>query len=272
VDSVKLLEARDIRMSYGTREILRGITFDVERGEVLVLMGGSGTGKSTLVRVLFGALQPTSGEVLLEGDDLTRLSGDEALPIRRKFGVLFQDGALLSSLSVAENVALPIRFHTDLPPSTVDIMVRLKLDLVGLSGEGDKLPGALSGGMRKRASLARAIALDPLVVFCDEPSSGLDPVATAMIDRLIRDLKEKMGIASVVVTHDVQSAMRIADRICLLDSGKVLATGTPEEIRRSEDARVQQFLSGSLEGPLAGARRKSFLDELADLENEGSPG
>jgi phospholipid/cholesterol/gamma-HCH transport system ATP-binding protein len=184
---------------------------------------------------------------------------------RRKFGVLFQEGALLGSLSVGENVALPIRYHTNLPARTIEIMVKMKLELVGLREADKKLPSQLSGGMRKRAALARAIALDPLIIFYDEPSSGLDPVATAVISQLINDMKTKMGLTNVVITHDIQSAFEIADHIVLLHRGKIAAQGSVPEILQNEDPLVRQFITGSATGPLE--IRSSEGDYYNDLLN-----
>ena len=203
--------------------------------------------------------------MILDGVDLCKAPEEEVEASRRKFGVLFQDGALLNSLSVAENVALPIRYHTRLPEETIDIMVKMKLELVGLRNAEAKLPAQISGGMRKRASLARAIALDPLIVFYDEPSSGLDPVATAVISELINDLRSKMGLTNVVITHDIQSAFEIADQIVLLHRGRIAAQGTMTEILKNEDPLVRQFMTGSATGPLE--VRSSDLEYYNDLLN-----
>ena len=259
-----LIEVKNVRKAFDGKVALEDVSFSVEKGQTLVILGGSGTGKSTLLKVMITALKPDSGEVWIGGEEITRLPEKKLGPVRRKFGVLFQDGALLGSMTVGQNVALPIRYHTKLPPETIDIMVKVKLELVGLRDADRKLPSQLSGGMRKRASLARAMAMDPLVIFYDEPSSGLDPVATSVIDELIRDLGKKMGLTNIVVTHDITSAFRIADRIVLLHQGRIAAQGTPEEIRSSKDPLVQQFITGSLQGPLhvRGTEHDYFSDLL----------
>ena len=260
-----LIELRHVRKTFGSQVALDDVTFAVERGTNFVILGASGGGKSTLLKIMISALEADSGEVIIDGVDLAKAGEEEVEESRRKFGVLFQDGALLNSLSVAENVALPIRYHTRLPQETIEIMVKMKLELVGLRNAEAKLPSQISGGMRKRASLARAIALDPLIVFYDEPSSGLDPVATAVISDLINDLKNKMGLTNVVITHDIQSAFEIADQIVLLHHGRIAAQGTMKEILQNEDPLVRQFVTGSATGPLE--VRSSDLEYYNDLLN-----
>lgn len=260
-----IIELRHVRKTFGSQVALDDISFAVEKGKTFVILGASGGGKSTLLKIMISALRVDSGEVILDGVDLTRAGEAELEEARRKFGVLFQDGALLNSLTVGENVALPIRYHTRLPQETIDIMVKMKLELVGLREAEGKVPSQISGGMRKRASLARAIALDPLIVFYDEPSSGLDPVATAVISQLINDLKEKMGLTNVVITHDIQSAFEIADWIVLLHRGRIAAQGTVTDILQNEDPLVRQFITGSVEGPLE--VRSSDLAYYNDLLN-----
>jgi phospholipid/cholesterol/gamma-HCH transport system ATP-binding protein len=245
-----LIELRRVRKSFGSKVALDDVSLSVERGSTFVILGASGGGKSTLLKIMISALRADSGEVLIDGVDLQKASAAEVESTRRKFGVLFQDGALLNSLTVGENVALPVRYGTRLPPETIDIMVKMKLELVGLREADGKLPSQISGGMRKRAALARAIALDPLIVFYDEPSSGLDPVATAVISGLINDLKTRMGLTNVVITHDIQSAFEIADRVVLLYKGRIAAQGTVPEILQNEDPIVRQFITGSATGPL----------------------
>ena len=263
---MSLIELRSVRKSFGGHVALEEVTFSVERGTTLVILGASGGGKSTLLKTMITALTPDSGEVVIDGADVARMEERELAAVRRKFGVLFQDGALLNSLTVAENIALPIRYHTALTPDTIDIMVKMKLEVVGLRGAEGKLPSQLSGGMRKRASLARAIALDPMIVFYDEPSSGLDPVATAVISDLINDLKSKMGLTNVVITHDLQSAFVIADRIVLLHKGKIAAQGTVDEIKKNPDPVVQQFITGSVEGPLEiRSSELAYFNDLLDI-------
>lgn len=245
----------NVTKTYGSARVLDGVRLDVRSGETLVILGGSGSGKSTLLRLMIGNIRYDSGDIVALGRSLHRMSGAELDAYRRSIGVLFQSGALFNSMTVADNVALPLREHTDLPEETIDIMVKIKLELVGLREHADKMPAELSGGMRKRAGLARAIALDPKILFYDEPSAGLDPVTSAEIDRLIIDLNHKLGVTSVVVTHEMDSAFRIADRMVLLDRGKFVADGTPREMRDSTDPLVRQFVHGLTEGPLTDRRR-----------------
>jgi phospholipid/cholesterol/gamma-HCH transport system ATP-binding protein len=261
-----LIQVREIRKTFGSKVALDGVSFDIEQGKTFVILGSSGGGKSTLLRIMIGAETADSGSVLLDGTDITKSGEDELAAARRKFGVLFQEGALLGSLSVGENVALPIRYHTSLPPRTIEIMVKMKLELVGLREAERKLPSQLSGGMRKRAALARAIALDPMIIFYDEPSSGLDPVATAVISQLINDMKTKMGLTNVVITHDIQSAFEIADHVVLLHRGKIAAQGTVPEILQNEDPLVRQFITGSASGPLeVRSSEREYYNDLLNL-------
>lgn len=258
---------RNLTKTYDDNVVLNDLTFNLERGKVYVVMGPSGCGKSTLLRQLIGAESPDAGQVTIGGVDMhspDRKVRDEA---RRKFGVLFQSAALLNGLTVAENVALPIQRHTDLPQSTIDLMVRLKLELVGMGAASDKYPYEISGGMKKRAGLARAIALDPAIVFYDEPSAGLDPVMIGVIDKLIMDLTNKLGITSVVITHEMPSIFRIADEVLMLYNGRFVFRGTPEQLRRSSDPLVRQFLNGDPEGPINAPRQ---LAELSDRLLGGS--
>src|ERR1700752_1227438 len=228
-----MISLRDLRVSYSGREILHGVSFDVLAGETLVILGGSGSGKSTLLRTLVGLEKPTSGEVWIRGKNFAAISEAERDELRTRLGMSFQGGALFGSMTVGENVALPLQEHTKLEPSTVEIMVRLKLDQVGLSGFEDFLPSQLSGGMKKRAAVARAMAMDPEILFFDEPSAGLDPIIAAGIDQLILNLKQALGVTIVVVTHELASAFLIADRILVLDKGRVTAIGTPAEMKSS---------------------------------------
>lgn len=237
-----MISLRDLRVSYSGREILHGISFDVQRGETLVILGGSGSGKSTLLRTLVGLEKPSSGEVWIRGKNFVAISDVERDNIRRHLGMSFQGGALFGSMTVGENVALPLREHTRLEPSTVEIMVRLKLDQVGLSGFEHFLPSQLSGGMKKRAAVARALAMDPEILFFDEPSAGLDPIIAAGIDQLILELKKAFHMTIIVVTHELASAFLIADRMVLINKGELVAMGTVQEMRNSSHPRVRQFL------------------------------
>ena len=237
-----IISARDLRVSYGEREVLHGLTFDVRRGETMVLMGGSGSGKSTTLRTLVGLEKASSGHVLINGQDISTASTRQRDAIRKRIGLAFQGGALIGSLTVGENIALPLHEHTMLEASTIEVMVRIKLEQVGLSGFENYSPAQLSGGMRKRAAFARAIALDPEILFFDEPSAGLDPITAAGIDELILSLKKAYGITMVVVTHELASAFLIADRIVLIDHGNIAAMGSAEEVKNSQHPRVRQFL------------------------------
>src|SRR6476619_874345 len=232
----------DLRVSYGDREILHGITFDVKRGETMVILGGSGSGKSTLLRTLVGLERPTSGEVWIQGVNTAKISEREMDAIRKKMGMSFQGSALFGSLTVGENVALPLREHTNLEDSTIEIMVRIKLGQVGLSNFEDFMPSELSGGMKKRAAVARALAMDPEILFSDEPSARLDPIIAAGLDELILELKQAFRMTIIVVTHELASAFLIADRMVLIDKGQIVAIGTTEEMRKSKHPRVRQFL------------------------------
>src|SRR6266850_694383 len=240
--SEAMISLRNLRVSYGEREILHGISFDVMRGETLVILGGSGSGKSTLLRTLVGLESPTSGEIWLKGKNIAAISAAEMDEIRKKVGMSFQGGALFGSMSVGENVALPLREHTKLEDSTIEIILRLKLDQVGLAGFENYMPSQLSGGMKKRAAVARAMAMDPEILFFDEPSAGLDPIIAAGVDQLILDLKKAFHMTIVVVTHELASAFLIADRMVLIDKGNVVAIGRTAEMRSSTHPRVRQFL------------------------------
>ncbi len=243
------------------RAVLDQVRLEVHQGETLVILGGSGSGKSTLLRLMIGNLRVDGGEIIALDKNLCNMTDVELADYRKSIGVLFQSGALFNSMSVAENVALPVREHTDLPEETIEIMVKMKLELVGLRQHADKMPSELSGGMKKRAGLARALALDPKILFYDEPSAGLDPVTSAEIDQLIIDLNKKLGVTSVVVTHEMDSAFRIAHRMVLLDRGKFVAQGTSDEMRGSEDPLVKQFVHGLTEGPLTERRRAGGYKE-----------
>jgi len=247
-----VLSVRDLRVRYGVREVLHGITFDVTRGETLVILGGSGSGKSTLLRALVGLEKPSAGAICINGRDLAKMSLAEMDDIRKKIGMSFQGGALLGSMTVGENVALPLREHTKLNDSTIEIMLRLKLEQVGLEQFEYYKPSELSGGMRKRAAVARALAMDPEILFFDEPSAGLDPIIAAGIDQLILELKRAFHMTIIVVTHELASAFLIADRMVLIDKGNVVAMGTTNEMRSSPHPRVRQFLDRVAEPEIFG--------------------
>jgi phospholipid/cholesterol/gamma-HCH transport system ATP-binding protein len=247
-----VISLRDLRVSYGEREILHGINFDVVRGETLVILGGSGSGKSTLLRTLVGLEKPSAGEIWIKGRDLAKTSAADMDDIRRKIGMSFQGGALFGSMTVGENVALPLREHTNLEDSTIEIILRLKLQQVGLEGFEYYTPAQLSGGMKKRAAVARALAMDPEILFFDEPSAGLDPIIAAGIDELILELKRAFHMTIIVVTHELASAFLIADRMLLIDKGNIVALGTTEEMRSSTQPRVRQFLDRVAEPEISG--------------------
>ena len=252
VNPEPVISLRNLRVSYGDREILHGITFDVLPGETLVILGGSGSGKSTLLRTLVGLEKPSSGEIWIKGLDLAKASTTEMGNIRKKIGMSFQGGALFGSMTVGENVALPLREHTKLEDSTIEIMLRMKLEEVGLEGFEYFWPSQLSGGMKKRAAVARALAMDPEILLFDEPSAGLDPITAAGIDQLILHLKRAFHMTIVVVTHELASAFLIADRMLVIDKGNVIALGTPEEMSSSTQPRVRQFLDRIAEPEIAG--------------------
>ena len=249
-----VIEVRDLVKAFGQRTILNGISFKVMRGETMIIMGGSGCGKSTLLRHLIGSMKPDAGTIRVLGEEITGMSEREMDGIRRRFGVLFQSGALLQSLTVGENVALPIEEHGRVEDTIVDLVIKMKLELVGLTGFEDLKPAEISGGMKKRVALARALALDPELLFSDEPTSGLDPVMTAVVDKLTQDLTRKLGMTAVVVTHDMTSAFRIGTRMIMLGTGplqgKIIAEGTPQEIRNHPDPMLQQFIKGEADGPI----------------------
>jgi len=258
-----VIRIRDLHVAFGGRPVLAGVDLDVYRGETLVILGGSGSGKSTILRVLIGALRPDSGKVDVLDREIHRLDEDALTSVKRRFGILFQSGALYNSMTVADNIALPLREHTDLDEGIIRIMVKMKLELVGLRDFESLMPAHLSGGMRKRVGLARALALDPEIIFYDEPGAGLDPIVAGVIDKLIMDLSRKLGVTSVVVTHEMGSAFRIATRMVMLYEGRIVADGTPEEFRNSTDPLVRQFVNGEPDGPIP--LRRSKVDYEEDL-------
>ncbi len=269
-DGHPVLRVTDLVKRFDGRAVLDGVNLEVRLGETLVVMGGSGCGKSTLLRHMIGSMLPDEGRVELFGHDLAELSEDRMDLLRKRFGILFQSGALFNSLTVGDNVALPLREHTNLDDDTIDIIVRIKLELVGLRPAVDRMPAEISGGMKKRAGLARAIALDPEILFYDEPSAGLDPVTSAEIDQLMMDLSRKLGVTSVVVTHEMDSAFRIADRMVMLDRGRVLKIAPRSEFEAIRDSAatgdetgdlIRQFLRGESQGPITRRRQDTGYEE-----------
>jgi phospholipid/cholesterol/gamma-HCH transport system ATP-binding protein len=245
-----IIEVTNLVRGFGDRVVLDDISFNVNRGDTLVIMGGSGCGKSTLLRHLIGSMRPTSGSVKLFGEDITTMKELELERVRLRFGMLFQSGALLASQTVGENVALPLLQHTDKSIDEIEEIVKQKLQMVGLTGFEDLKPDEISGGMKKRVGLARALALDPELLFSDEPTSGLDPIMTAVVDELTLKLTHGSHMTAVVVSHDMTSAFRIATRMIMLGHGGIVARGTPDEIRNSPNPEVQQFINGEADGPI----------------------
>jgi len=233
----------NLTSAYGERKVLFDINFEVKQGEILVVMGGSGSGKSTLLRNMLGLMMPSQGEILFNGKDICKVSKVDLAKLRQSMGVAFQGGALLSSLSVGDNIKLPLRQHTNLDEKTISIMTRLKLELMNLASYEDLMPSELSGGMLKRAGLARAVIMDPKILFFDEPSAGLDPVTSVELDQLILDLREAMNMTIIVVTHELESAFKIADRIAVLFDGELVTIGSVEQIKASTDERVVNLIN-----------------------------
>jgi len=278
-DQEVVIEVDDLLMQFGTQTVLTGLDLKVRRGETLVIMGGSGCGKSTLLRLMIGAITPTRGKIRLFGEDIAVASEANLDALRKRFGILFQSAALYQSMSIAENVALPMRELTDLPGDLIDLQVKMKLEAVGLREHADKFPAQISGGMKKRAGLARALALDPEIIFYDEPSAGLDPVTSAEIDQLILTLTKKLGVTSVVVTHEMDSAFTIADRMVMLDKGRCLKIAPRADYERirsvskdeaavmpEDDRIVRQFVRGDAFGPITDRRTlTSYSDDLMGL-------
>ena len=250
VSDAPLVELRDVSCGYGDRIILERVNLRVPRGKVLALIGTSGGGKTTVLRLLGRQIKPISGQVLFDGQDLAGLNQDQLYAVRRRMGMLFQFGALFTDLSVFENVAFPLREHTRLPEAMIRDLVLMKLNAVGLRGSRDLMPSEVSGGMARRVALARAIALDPDLVLYDEPFAGLDPISLGVAARLIRDLNDALGLTSIIVSHDLHETFAIADQVAMIANGRVVAQGTPEELRLSEDPLVQQFVGAKPDGPV----------------------
>lgn len=264
-----VIEVEGLVGHYGSRRILNGVDLQVSEGEIAVIMGGSGSGKSTLLRHLIGLERPSAGRVLLLGHDINGIEEARLRELRRKLGVSFQGGALFSSLDVGENIMLPLYELTDLDRKTMEIMVRMKLEVVKMAGFERLMPAQLSGGMTKRAALARAIVMDPRILFCDEPSAGLDPVVASALDELILQLRDAMGMTIVVVTHELESAFKIADRIMVLEAGEVICEGSVDEIRSSRSPQVQNLVQRRPE--LEAVDSNEYLSRLLGEASLGAP-
>lgn len=246
----KLVRIRDVHFSRGTRNILEGVDIDIPRGKVTTIMGPSGCGKTTLLKLIGGQLHPQTGTVLVDGEDVNAVDLDGLYRLRKRMGMLFQSGALFTHLSVFENVAFPLREHTDLPESMIRTLVLMKLQAVGLRGARDLMPAELSGGMGRRVALARAIALDPMMIMYDEPFTGQDPITVGVIMQLIRMLNDSLGLTSIIVSHDVQEVCAISDRLYMISDGKVVEQGSPQELRDSKSEWVKQFMHAAPDGPV----------------------
>lgn len=255
-----IIEVRDLVVRYGDRTVLDGVNLTVKRGEIFVILGGSGCGKSTLLRNLVGLMRPHSGRIFINGQDFTAMSDEERIEVRKRMGMCFQGSALFNSMTIGDNVALPLREHTQLEESTIEIMTKIKLELVGLGGFQGFMPAELSGGMKKRAGLARAMAMDPEIIFYDEPSAGLDPIVAAGLDALIRKMQSTFNLTSVVVTHEMESVKLIADRVCMLHRGRVVGIGDLETLRAMDHPFVQQFFARRPEEE--GDDREAYLRSL----------
>lgn len=269
-----VITLRNVVKSFDGKRVIDGLTLDVHAGETMVIMGGSGSGKSTSLRLMIGSIKADSGHIHICDTDITTATDEELNRFRLKIGVLFQSGALFNSMTLAENVALPLVEHTELDREIIDIQVKIKLELVGLREHADKYPAEISGGMKKRAGLARALALDPQILFYDEPSAGLDPVTSAEIDRLIIDLSKKLGVTSIVITHEMDSAFAIADRMAMLDKGEMLVVQDRAWFERVRDTSegeakalshterlIRQFLRGDAQGPITDRKAATNYEE-----------
>ena len=245
-----LIKIDQLQFGYGDKPVLQGIDMRIPRGKVVAVMGGSGCGKTTLLRCIGGQLKPSGGRIEVDGAVVNQMRQSEIYALRRRMGMLFQFGALFTDLSVFDNVAFPLREHTDLPESMIRDLVLMKLQAVGLRGARDLMPNSLSGGMARRVALARAVALDPALVLYDEPFTGLDPISLGVIGQLIRRLNDALGATSIMVTHDIQESLQIVDYIYFISEGKVVAEGTPEDIRHSRDPFVHQFVHAEADGPV----------------------
>lgn len=259
-----LVKVKDVFFSYGGRKIYKGMSLDIPRNKITAILGPSGTGKTTLLRLIGGQLKPDSGEIFFDGINVHALQRTELYELRKRMSMLFQSGALFTDLNVFENVAFPLREHTKLPEVLIHDLVMMKLEAVGLRGAAYFSPNELSGGMARRAALARSIALDPDLIMYDEPFVGQDPITMAVLVKLIKDLNESLGITSIIVTHDVQEVLSIAHQVYIVADGKVIGSGTPDEVRNSSDPKVLQFINGDFDGPYA-FNLKADKDYLEDL-------
>lgn len=246
-----MIEMIDVKKSFGENHVLRGVNLRIESAESMVVIGGSGTGKSVILKHIIGLIRPDAGEVIIDGENIPDLSDRELNEFRKRFGMLFQGAALFDSLSVWENVGFGLKEHRNLPDDEVREIVRQKLAMVGLKGIEDRMPADLSGGMKKRVGLARAIAMDPQIILYDEPTTGLDPIMSDVINNLIREMNQTLSVTSVTITHDMKSAYKIADKIAMLYQGQILEMGTPDQIRETSNPVVQQFITGSAVGPIS---------------------
>ena len=245
-----MIKIRDLKIKLGKKQVLDGVDLDIPTGKTVVVMGRSGTGKSVLFKNIIGLMHPDSGSIEVDGQEVVGLPEKQLNEVRKRFGVLFQSGALFDSMTVGENVGLPLREHTKLSSAEIAKRVTERLEWVGLQGVEGMKPASLSGGMRKRVGLARAIAMDPAYILYDEPTTGLDPIMSDVINRLIRSLQQRIGVTSIVVTHDMNSAYHVGDELAMLHEGRVVFTGTPDEARSTSDPMVHQFIEGSSEGPI----------------------
>jgi phospholipid/cholesterol/gamma-HCH transport system ATP-binding protein len=248
--SETLVDVDSVTFSYGSRPVLKGVTMQVPRGRVVAIMGGSGCGKTTLLRLIGGQLRPTSGTIRIAGEAVSALDTAGLYRLRRRMSMLFQFGALFTDLTVFENVAFPLREHTHLPESMIRDLVLMKLEAVGLRGAHRLMPAELSGGMARRAALARAVAMDPMLVLYDEPFAGLDPIALAVVGQLIRKLNDALGATSILVSHDVYECLQMVDYLYFVSEGRIVGEGTPDEVRASTDPYVRQFVHGETDGPV----------------------
>lgn len=267
-----LVEIRDVRFAYGDRPILSDLTMRIPQGKVTAVMGGSGSGKTTVLRLIGGQLRPQAGQVLVNGKDVSALTAGELYELRRGMGMLFQHGALFTDLTVFENVAFPLRENTSLPEDLLSDLVLMKLNAVGLRNAARLKPAEISGGMARRVALARAIALDPAIIMYDEPFAGLDPISMGVTANLIRRLNDALGSTSILVSHDVHESFEIADYVYFLSNGRIVAHGTPEEMRRSTDPYVRQFVHAEADGPVPfHYPGKSLADDFRLPESGGRP-